>query len=108
ESLLVFSNTGMQAVGAARTIPNSLAMNGNLIVGPTPNTYAAIGALGTPFDLQVNGFLNMQNAARTIQVNCLSTNGLICNCQTPQAAANGMAGSIVRGATAAAAQPLTK
>ncbi|HLX61155.1 MAG TPA: PA14 domain-containing protein, partial [Planctomycetota bacterium] len=176
-SLVNFGNSGMQAVGANRTIPNNVAystvtlVNGatnsngtvtvastaglatgmfitgtniplsttitgvtntttftisqnasatatgltftasfpTFIVGPTAGSYAAIGTLGTPFDLQINGFLNFSGTYHTIQVNSLSTNGLICNNQTAFSAANPLAGSIVRGSvTAASRQQLVK
>src|SRR5579862_7194171 len=106
EALIVFSSATatLQAVGANRILPNNMALNNTLVIGPTPNTYAAIGALGASFDLQINGFVNLNNANRTIQVNSSSPNGFICNNQTPASGTIPLSGAIVRGGVAAASR----
>ncbi len=70
----------LQPFGAAQTIPNFVLLNANLTVGPTPNTFGALGsAFGTPYDLTLTNGLSFNNLSRTITVNNLSTNnGLTC------------------------------
>jgi len=57
----------------------AFTINRSLVIGPTPNSFAAIGAFGQAFDLTLTGTTTMNNAARTIIVNSTSPNGLILN-----------------------------
>lgn len=54
-------------------------INRSLVIGPTPNSFGALGNFGNAFDLTFTGTTTMNNLARTIIVNSSSPNGLIFN-----------------------------